>query len=97
MLSLARAIAVFPQVLIADEMSLGLAPKLVDLVFDGLTRARQAGVTVIMIEQYIHRALAFADECVVLERGALAWQGPASAAHTEVLRRYLGDSMTPTG
>jgi branched-chain amino acid transport system ATP-binding protein len=97
MLSLARAIAVFPQVLIADEMSLGLAPKLVDLVFDGLTRARQAGVTVIMIEQYIHRALAFADECVVLERGALAWQGPASAAHTEVLRRYLGESMTPTG
>jgi branched-chain amino acid transport system ATP-binding protein len=94
MLSMARALALSPQVLIADELSLGLAPRLVDLVFDGLTRARQAGVTVIMIEQYVHRALAFADDCVVLQRGQLAWRGPASAAHSEVLRHYLGDALT---
>jgi ABC-type branched-subunit amino acid transport system ATPase component len=97
MLSMARALAVSPQVLIADEMSLGLAPRLVDLVFDGLTRAKEAGVTVIMIEQYVHRALAFADKCVVLQRGHLAWSGPAGEAHTEVLRHYLGDTMTPAG
>ena len=94
MLSLARALTTFPQLVIADEMSLGLAPKMVDLVFDGLARARQAGVTLIIIEQYIHRTLAFADECVVLQRGRLAWGGPASAAHSEVLRHYLGDAMT---
>jgi ABC-type branched-subunit amino acid transport system ATPase component len=94
MLSLARALTTFPQLVIADEMSLGLAPKMVDLVFDGLARARQAGVTLIIIEQYIHRTLAFADECVVLQRGGLAWGGPASAAHNEVLRHYLGDAMT---
>jgi branched-chain amino acid transport system ATP-binding protein len=94
MLSLARAFAARPQLLIADEMSLGLAPKLVDLVFEGLTRARRDGVAVIMIEQYIHRALAFADECVVLQRGELAWRGEASQAHGEVLRHYLGESMT---
>jgi ABC-type branched-subunit amino acid transport system ATPase component len=94
MLSLARAFAALPQLVIADELSLGLAPKLVDLVFDGLSRARQEGMAVILIEQYIHRALAFADECVVLQRGELAWQGPASAAHGEVLRHYLGESMT---
>jgi branched-chain amino acid transport system ATP-binding protein len=97
MLSMARALALSPQVLIADELSLGLAPRLVDLVFDGLTRARQAGVTVIMIEQYVHRALAFADDCVVLQRGQLAWRGPAGAAQGEVLRHYLGDALTQAG
>ena len=70
---------------------------MVDLVFDGLARARQAGVTLIMIEQYVHRALAFADQCMVLQRGGLAWSGPASAAHTEVLRHYLGDALTAAG
>jgi ABC-type branched-subunit amino acid transport system ATPase component len=97
MLSLARALAAFPRLLIADEMSLGLAPKMVDLVFDGLARARQAGVTLIMIEQYVHRALAFADDCLVLQRGELAWNGPASAAHGEVLRHYLGDALMTAG
>jgi ABC-type branched-subunit amino acid transport system ATPase component len=94
MLSLARALATSPKLLIADEMSLGLAPQMVDLVFDGLERARQAGVTVIMIEQYVHRALAFADDCIVLQRGTLAWKGPASAAGGELLRHYLGEALT---
>jgi ABC-type branched-subunit amino acid transport system ATPase component len=94
MLSLARALATSPKLLVADEMSLGLAPKLVDVVFDGLNRARQAGVTVIMIEQYVHRALEFADACLVLQRGSVAWSGPAKAAGNEVLSRYLGDAMT---
>ena len=94
MLSLARALATSPKLVVADEMSLGLAPKMVDLVFDGLDRARQAGVTVIMIEQYVHRALAFADDCLVLQRGALAWHGPARQAGTELLSHYLGDAMT---
>jgi ABC-type branched-subunit amino acid transport system ATPase component len=94
MLSLARALATSPALLIADEMSLGLAPQMVDLVFDGLERARQAGVTVVMIEQYVHRALAFADDCIVLQRGSLAWKGPASAAGGELLRHYLGEALT---
>ena len=94
MLSLARALATSPKLIIADEMSLGLAHKMVDLVFEGLARARDAGVAVIMIEQYVHRALGFADECLVLQRGAVAWQGPAASARGEVLRHYLGDAMT---
>lgn len=96
MLSLARALATSPKVVVADEMSLGLAPKMVDLVFESLARARAAGVTVIMIEQYIHRALAFADECLVLQRGAVAWSGPAAAAKEEVLRHYLGAALSTT-
>ena len=94
MLSLARALVASPKVLIADEMSLGLAPRLVDMVFEGLSQAREAGVTVIMIEQYVHRALAFADECIVLQRGEVTWKGPAHVASGEVLRRYLGEAMT---
>jgi ABC-type branched-subunit amino acid transport system ATPase component len=94
MLSLARALSTTPTLLIADELSLGLAPILVDSVFEGLARARQAGVTVLMIEQYVHRALQFADECLVLQRGAVAWQGDARGMGGDLLRHYLGESMT---
>jgi ABC-type branched-subunit amino acid transport system ATPase component len=94
MLSLARALATSPKLLVADEMSLGLAPKMVDLVFEGLARAREAGVTVIMIEQYVHRALAFADQCLVLQRGAVVWKGAAATAGNELLRHYLGEGLT---
>jgi ABC-type branched-subunit amino acid transport system ATPase component len=93
MLSLARALAMMPTLLIADELSLGLAPLMVDVVFEGLARARDAGVTVIMTEQYVYRALAFADQCLVLQRGEIAWKGPADIAKGEVLRHYLGDGM----
>jgi branched-chain amino acid transport system ATP-binding protein len=90
MLSLARALILSPRLVIADEMSLGLAPKMVDLVFDSLQQARSAGVGIVLIEQFVHRALALADACVVLQRGTAAWSGPASAAKDEILRRYLG-------
>jgi ABC-type branched-subunit amino acid transport system ATPase component len=93
MLSLARALATSPQLLVADELSLGLAPKLVDLVFDSLEKARQAGVTVVLIEQYVHRALAFADDCLILQRGTVAWHGPSSEAGAELLGGYLGEAM----
>jgi branched-chain amino acid transport system ATP-binding protein len=92
MLALARALAVSPKVLIADEMSLGLAPLVVDAVFDGLERAKKAGITVVLIEQFIHRALGMADLCVILQRGVLSWSGEASAAGDEVLDRYLGEA-----
>ena len=96
MLSLARAFATAPKVIVADEMSLGLAPLMVDLMFEGLEVARRSGVTVIMIEQYVHRALAFAEECIVLNRGRLAWSGPAGAAGDKVLAQYLGSAATDT-
>lgn len=94
MLSLARALVVEPRLLIADELSLGLAPRLVDVVFQGLERARAQGVTIVIIEQYVHRVLAFADECLVLQRGAAVWHGPASEAKSDLLRHYLGEAMT---
>jgi branched-chain amino acid transport system ATP-binding protein len=93
MLSLGRALACLPRLLIADELSLGLAPMLVGLVFEALARAKQEGVTVIMIEQYVHRALELADDCLVLQRGEAAWNGPTTEARDEILRHYLGDAL----
>jgi branched-chain amino acid transport system ATP-binding protein len=92
MLSLARALMVQPRLVIADEMSLGLAPKLVDVVFDSLARARDMGVSVLMIEQFAGRALAFADQCLILQRGRVSWSGRADQAGKEVLRGYLGEA-----
>lgn len=92
MLSLARALMVDPRLVIADEMSLGLAPKLVDEVFDGLSAAREAGVAVLMVEQFAGRAIEFADSCLILQRGSVAWSGPADQAGDELIHRYLGSA-----
>jgi branched-chain amino acid transport system ATP-binding protein len=90
MLSLARALMLSPKVIVADELSLGLAPKLVDLVFDSLQQAKDDGVAIVLIEQFVHRALGFSEHCVLLLRGEIAWAGPSTDAKQEVLNRYLG-------
>jgi branched-chain amino acid transport system ATP-binding protein len=91
MLALARSLAVTPKLIIADEMSLGLAPLVTDAVFAGLEQAKSSGITVVLIEQFVHRALGLADRCVILTRGRVGWSGPASEAHQEVIERYLGE------
>jgi branched-chain amino acid transport system ATP-binding protein len=90
MLSLARVLAASPKLLIADEMSLGLAPLIVEVVFESLAKARDEGITVLLIEQFVERALGFADDAVVLRNGLVGWQGPASEAGDELLAEYLG-------
>jgi branched-chain amino acid transport system ATP-binding protein len=92
MLALARALAVPPKLIIADEMSLGLAPLVVDFVFESITTAAETGVTIVLIEQFIHRALGLASQCVILKQGSVAWTGPSANARQEVLDRYLGES-----
>jgi len=92
MLALARAFAVSPKLIIADELSLGLAPTVTESVFQSLDEARDSGVTIVLSEQFVHRALAMADSCVILTRGRVGWSGPASEAGQEVLDRYLGEA-----
>jgi branched-chain amino acid transport system ATP-binding protein len=92
MLGLARALAVEPRVIIADEMSLGLAPLVVNSVFEHIQQIKDAGITVILIEQFVHRALEVADQCAILVRGTLGWTGSAADAGEEVLNRYLGEN-----
>jgi branched-chain amino acid transport system ATP-binding protein len=94
MLSLGRALAVEPKLLIADEMSLGLAPIVVETVFQSLVQVRDAGISVLLIEQFVHRALGIANQCVILSRGRVGWTGPAADAGPEVLDRYLGEATS---
>jgi branched-chain amino acid transport system ATP-binding protein len=96
MLALARALAVSPRLVIADEMSLGLAPLVAESVFEGLEDARRSGITIVLSEQFIHRALAMADRCVILTRGRVGWSGAASDAGQEVIDRYLGEAEQAT-
>jgi branched-chain amino acid transport system ATP-binding protein len=98
MLAMARALAVSPKLVIADEMSLGLAPLIVESVFEGLEEARKSGITIVLNEQFVHRALAMADSCVILTRGQVGWEGRAADAGEAVIERYLGeaDGTAPT-
>ena len=91
MLSLARVLAVGPRLVIVDEMSLGLAPKIVDQVFDALRAGIDRGITMIVIEQLVHQALSMADQCCILRRGQIAWSGAATAVDG-ILDHYLGDA-----
>jgi branched-chain amino acid transport system ATP-binding protein len=77
MLSLARVLADPPTLLIADELSLGLAPIIVESVYTTLARIREAGTTLLVVEQQVQHALELADTAVVLEQGRVAYHGPA--------------------
>jgi|HubBroStandDraft_6_1064221.scaffolds.fasta_scaffold48476_2 branched-chain amino acid transport system ATP-binding protein len=92
MLALARALAVSPKLVIADELSLGLAPLTAESVFESIEEARRSGITIVLSEQFVHRALSMADSCVILTRGRVGWSGPASEAGQEVIDRYLGEA-----
>ena len=91
MLALARALVVDSKVIIVDEPSLGLAPKLVEQVFETLEIAKRAGMSLIIIEQFAQKALALADSCIILRRGRLSWNGAADQAETHLAKHYLGN------
>jgi len=79
-LSLAKVLAVAPKLLVVDELSLGLAPVIVDQVYDGLVSIHRQGCALLVVEQQVDRALAIADTAVLLVKGSVAWQGPAAEA-----------------
>jgi branched-chain amino acid transport system ATP-binding protein len=92
MLALARALIATPRILILDEASAGLSPKLVALVFEKLLEIRRAGTAVLIVEQNAKAALAAADRAYILVEGRNAEHGPASelAGDPKVGRLYLG-------
>jgi branched-chain amino acid transport system ATP-binding protein len=92
MLALARIFMDPPKLVIADEPSLGLGPLVVDMVFETLDKARQHGSAILLIEQFVDRALQFGDLAVILQRGQITWTGACSDAGPAVLSRYLGES-----
>lgn len=80
LLSLAKVLVVPPKVLVADELSLGLAPVVVDQVYDGLTEINRNGTALVVVEQQVTRALALAQSAVVLDRGSVCYQGEPDGA-----------------
>lgn len=88
LLSLAKVLVVPPRLLIADELSLGLAPVVVDAVYEGLRAIHAAGTALLVVEQQVDRVLQLADRAVVLERGSVAFDGPSGEA-TEAVERIL--------
>jgi branched-chain amino acid transport system ATP-binding protein len=92
MLAVARALMGSPQLLLLDEPSMGLAPVLVDLIFDTIETIRDQGTTVLVVEQNALAALRIADYAYVLESGTLKLEGPAApmAEDDEIVRAYLG-------
>jgi len=89
-LSLAKVLAVPPKLLIVDELSLGLAPVIVDQVYDGLSAIHREGCALLVVEQQVDRVLAIADRAILLVKGAVAWEGPARDARQTLEARMLG-------
>jgi branched-chain amino acid transport system ATP-binding protein len=90
MLALSRAFLARPTVVLVDEVSMGLAPKMVDQIFDVLVRLSGQGVSVLLVEQYARRALELADQAYVLSRGEIVLAGPTrDITYADVAATYL--------
>jgi branched-chain amino acid transport system ATP-binding protein len=94
MLAVGRALMSEPKLLLLDELSLGLAPQVIDRIYEVIERIRSWGVSVLLVEQNTHRALATVDRVYVLEKGRMSYAGdPAGLMSNDALRRaYFGDT-----
>jgi branched-chain amino acid transport system ATP-binding protein len=84
MLAMARVLVDAPKVLVADELSLGLAPLVVEQIYKSLARLRDAGTSLLVIEQHVPHALALCDHVVVLDHGSVSWSGRTADAADRV-------------
>lgn len=92
MLAIGRALMCKPQLLLLDEPSLGLAPNLVELIFELIQRINKTGITILLIEQNANMALQIADRGFVLETGSITVSGDARKLRTDdaIRKAYLG-------
>jgi len=93
MLALARALVSDPLVVMADELSVGLAPVVVDEIFEALEVLEAEGRSLLLVEQYVERAVGIADYVYILQKGEIVFVGePSQCASGVVFARYLGAS-----
>ena len=91
MLALARAYVCEPTVVLLDEVSMGLAPKIVDEIFGYLRQLASTGISLLVVEQYVSRALELADYVYILDRGRLTFVGePSEISEETIAHSYLG-------
>lgn len=94
MLALARAYVQSPRFVLLDEVSMGLAPKIVDDIFEFLGLLARDGSSLLLVEQYISRALDLADYVYVLNRGEVAFAGePSELQDADIFETYLGTAV----
>jgi branched-chain amino acid transport system ATP-binding protein len=89
MLAIGRALVGAPKLLLVDEPSEGLAPKVVSEIFDALVRLRTDGIALLLVEQNVQRAAAISDSCYVMEKGRIVAHGPPAILNDEAVRRAL--------
>ncbi|KLN59564.1 amino acid ABC transporter ATPase [Kiloniella spongiae] len=92
MLAIGRAMMAEPRLLMIDEVSLGLMPKMVDVCYNAIRHLKSQGVTILLVEQNTKRALDVADQVCVLESGNAVWQGSADEAKKDpdLIEAFLG-------
>ncbi len=92
MLAIGRALMSKPKVMLLDEPSMGLAPIIVQEVFNTIRRLKEAGITLLLVEQFAKSALEVADYAYVMDRGRIAIEGTPARLHEDarVLAAYLG-------
>lgn len=89
-LALARARLASPKLILLDEVSMGLAPRIVEQIFEALDVLSRSGAALLIIEQYVSQALAMADHAYILDRGMISFSGAAAELDADdVMRRYL--------
>lgn len=93
MLAIARALMAHPDLVLLDEPSLGLAPQIIERIFEIIQKINREGKTVLLVEQNALQALQIAHQGVVLETGKVVTQGPAQEllSSDEVRKAYLGE------
>ena len=84
MLAISRALMSQPQLLLVDELSLGLMPKIIDICYRTIAELKRSGLTIVLVEQSTQRALEVADQICVLESGQTVWKGSSNEARDNV-------------
>jgi branched-chain amino acid transport system ATP-binding protein len=98
MLALARCYLARPSIVLLDEVSMGLAPRVVDDIFESLQKLARSGVTLLIVEQFVNRALAMSDMVHLLNRGRVTFSGPPTDLdEQDVLKGYLGADILGEG